>query len=263
MTPKATIALVTAIAAIAAGVGCKRAEKRVLRTEPWPAPAVASSSPLARATVAYHVERGAVRVDLSTRKAKPLVTLERIEGRVDVDYSELVRTRGNIRVDLLSLSASGGEGGQVDPSLTRRAFDWLELGSLVPQADRDQNRWAELRLTALAVEEEGHATPSRKGARRGHAVGYAELTLHRFRVPVTVDLEVELDGAEGIPESLRIRTRRPLTVPLAAHDILPRASDGTLATESLGALGTQVAREGRVTVDMSLRRTVDDAPRNP
>jgi hypothetical protein len=71
----------------------------------------------------------------------------------------------------------------------------------------------------LTAVEPGPAT-----ARGGSATAQAELTLHRFRVPLLLDLELEL-GAEnaGVPGMITVRTRRPFVVSLSAHGLASEA----------------------------------------
>jgi hypothetical protein len=73
--------------------------------------------------------------------------------------------------------------------------------------------------------------------------------LHRFRVPVLLDVEVELESGEtSLPGTLRVRTRRPFTVQLAAHDLGPEAA-GTRGTP-FGTPRPTVGKEARISAEI-------------
>ena len=91
--------------------GCHRKEKRVLRTEPWPAPvALSASGALPSAApgrpVHYVVESGKVSFELPTRKKKPSGSIGNIAGEIDLDVQHPEATRAELRADLLSLTLS-------------------------------------------------------------------------------------------------------------------------------------------------------------
>ncbi|MFZ5896765.1 MAG: hypothetical protein ACOY0T_37255 [Myxococcota bacterium] len=231
---------------------CERKEKRVLRTEPWPAPVALSASSAAPVTpagepVRYAVDSARVTIELPARKKKPVASLAKVEGDIDLDVQRPENTRAELRADLLSLTLS--EKGRDAPELLAKAFDWLEISGNKAPEERDKNRSVRLEITGfdpVAVAED---------ARRGRpspVVARGNLTLHHFRVPVTLELDVQLRPAVGgEPSRLSIRTRRPLVVSLVAHDILPRDPQGALLADGLRSLGTDVGREARISAEIS------------
>jgi len=254
---------VASLLVLLACFGCREKPKRVVRTEPWPAPAVAVSGLPAsesRRPVRYTLEHASVELELPAKRGKPRGKLGRVEGTIDLDPTHLERTRARLTADLESLSL--GNGGDDDAALLARAFDWLELGSSRPSGERAQDRYVILNITSIepppAEADEG------KGRRRSaRVVAHGDLTLHHFRVPVALELDVELRPTEsGGPETLLIRTRRPLVVSLAAHDILPRDPRGALIPSQLSALGTEVGRDARVTAELRARPAPSPEP-NP
>lgn len=255
----ACAALIVALAFVPA---CERKPKRVLRTEPWPAPLVASGKPGPSAAaqggrVRYRIEHAKVRVELPARRSKPGGTLAEVSGSIDLDPVRLENTRAHLQADLLSLSFDG-EGGESDSALAARALTWLELSPERELEARERERYATLDITAF----EPVALPPDVEARRSsQVVAHGELTLHRFRVPVSLELQVELGGRDGgATDTLSIRTRRPLVVSLAAHDILPRDSRGNVLTKELATLGRDVGRDARISAELSARVEGSDKP---
>ena len=241
--------------------GCRQKEKRVLRTEPWQAPVAISASgqapsPAPGKPVRYAVENARVSLELPAGKKKLSGTLARVDGTIDLDVQRPENTRATLRADLTSL-ALGMNGREDSPELLARAFHWLELSSGRPAQERDKDRYAELEIRSfdpLAVSDD---------ARRNRPVAVVargDLTLHHFRVPVTLELEVVLRSAtQEEPSSLSIRTRRPLVVSLVAHDILPRDSQGALRANAVRSQGAEIGREARVSATL----TAKALPQNP
>lgn len=255
----ACAALIVALAFVPA---CERKPKRVLRTEPWPAPIVGSAGPRPSAAalggrVRYRVERAKVRIELPARRTKPSGALAEVSGSIELDPVHLENTRAHLQADLLSLSFEG-ENGEPDSALVARALTWLELSPDRAADERERERFAALDITAF----EPIALPSDAEARRSsQVVAHGELTLHRFRVPVSLELQVELGSRDGgVTDTLSIRTRRPLVISLAAHDILPRDSRGNVLTKELATLGRDVGRDARISAELSARVEGSDKP---
>lgn len=238
-----SVALLTLLA-------CQREPKPVVRTKPWPAPASVQSAPAASTqNTRYQLVSGIASVDVSTRRQPLRGTVSRLEGSIDWDPARPELTRALLRADLLSLSIASRTNPAEDASWTARAFDWLELGAERATEQRELDRWAELRLVSL----QPHAgNEARRVGRPALVTAHGELTLHHFRVPVELELEVDTrNTAKGA--ELVIRTRRPLLVSLAAHDILPREPSGSVLPGAVSELGKLVARQALVAVEVVAR----------
>jgi len=235
---------VAVVLALACASGCERRPKRTLRTEPWPAPAVSSAAPSAvLRALHYVVDGGRVRIELGGKGAKPVATLSAISGDIELDPVRLERSRATLNADLLSLSVTTE--GNEDPSLTARALDWLELGAERPAPERERDRFARIEINAF----EGVPADSQALPRRAHVVAHGTLTLHHFRVPIELALEVDRNSSDD--SRLMIRTQRPFVVSLASHDILSRDARGELA--GISEVGTVVGRDARVSAEISAR----------
>jgi hypothetical protein len=223
---------------------CRRAEKRVLRTEPWLASATASASAGRVVRGArYTVTRGEVTIELRVDGRPTRATLSRVDGSLDIDFREPAKTRGRLSADLLSFRVENDEA-----ELRTRALE--RLG--VTEQSHDADRRVELLLTAV---DPGPATP-----RGGSAVAQAELTLNRFRVPLLLELELEL-GAEdaGVPGMITVRTRRPFVVSLSAHQL---ASEPPSArSPPFFSRRPTLARDARISAEIiAVPATPNDSP---
>ncbi|HET9929166.1 MAG TPA: hypothetical protein VFQ35_00700 [Polyangiaceae bacterium] len=235
--------------------GCRHKEKRVLRTEPWAAPvAISSASGAALPSapegkpVRYIVDQARVTLELPAKKKKPSGSLAKVSGEIDLDVLHPENTRAELRADLLSLSL-GSNGRDESPELVAKAFDWLELSARKPPEEREKERYAKIEILGFDPVGGPDAAPQGRSAR---VVARGNLTLHHFRVPIALELDVQLrGGTTDEPSRLTIRTRRPLVVSLVAHDILPRDAAGSLVAGGVRSLGTEVGRDARVTAEIS------------
>ena len=96
-------------AALIVSSACRKKEKRVLRTEPWPAPvALSASGALPSAPpgkpVHYVVDGAKVSFELPARKKKPSGTLASVSGELELDVQHPENTRGELRAYLLSIN---------------------------------------------------------------------------------------------------------------------------------------------------------------
>ncbi|HET9958193.1 MAG TPA: hypothetical protein VFQ61_27045 [Polyangiaceae bacterium] len=239
-------------------------KKAPTRTEPWPAPLVSTTKPGQTGRLRYRVERAQVEIELTHRKRTEHARLRAVEGTIDLDPVKLRETRAELRADLLDLSFF--QGSEEAPDVTLRALEVLGLDRQKSSATRELDRFVTLQITGF------DAVPSQEASRANRATVTArgDLTLHHFRVPVSLELEVELDRKTADSESdvtaqrLLIRTRRPLVVSLTAHDLVPNpstssadlpAADGVRARErgkaSAGKTVPEFGREVRVSAELA------------
>ena len=243
-------------------LACSREQKRPERTEPWPAPsAVPSASAIPSVGRAnFSLEKGTIDFELPAKRATPRGRFPGATGHFDVDLERPERSSGSVRVDLTLLElGSESSDGPIDAS--RRGLDWLELGSAVSAADRETRRFATFVVRGLeGVEGKSLAgSPAHRDGKapRLEATVVGELSLHGVRAPARVPVSLEIESAEGRPESptrLVIRSRKPLVVSLSVHDIRPRDARGVLVARELALLGENVGREAKVSFELTLAR---------
>jgi YceI-like protein len=243
-------------------LACSREQKRPERTEPWPAPSAipsASASPSV-GHASFSLEKSTIDFELPAKRATPRGRLPEATGHFVVDLERPERSSGSVRVDLTKLELVNAS--SEDPlDASRRGLEWLELGSGISIADRETRRFATFVVRSL----EGAEGKSLAGARahrdgkpvRFEATVVGELSLHGVRAPARVPVGLEIESAEGHPESptrIVIRSRKPLVVPLSVHDIRPRDARGVLVARELALLGENVGREAKVSFELTLAR---------
>jgi len=242
-------------------LACSRAEKPQERTEPWAAPSVAPSgsvSPVVR-SAHYELEKADLTFELPAKHANPRGRLAAATGRFEIDLESLERSSGSVRVDLarIELDGAAADASATDP--TRRALEWLELGSETPETERESRRFATFTFRGLEGAE-GKSLSSLRERRDGkkphlEATALGDLSLHGVRAPVrvTVSLEIERPPTPGAaPQSIVIRSRKPLVVSLGVHDIRPRDARGVLVARELPLLGESVGREAKLDFELTL-----------
>lgn len=213
---------------------CRKREATPRRTEPWLAHP--SSAPQAARGLRFEFDRESrVRFTTVGRKGKVSGSAPVSGGELELDPTDLTRTRASVAVDLRALELDPTE---LPPSLelgdlTPRtlALYWLELGPRVPQEKLEQFSVARFELASV----EGWSgapleTSGRKPASlRATAIG--SLLLHGFRAPVRAEVHLgTIPGAGGTPPRVTIRSATPVVLPLAPHDISARGPDGVVDT---------------------------------
>ncbi len=269
------------------------------RTEPWPAHASTASSATAgpRLVAKYSIENPSrIQFALPGKRATPKGMFRIVRGAVELDLIDLRRSRGRIEVDLTSVLMDAPE--QADAgdqrSRTSEALNWLDLGASKPLAERERKRFAVFELEAIeettstaphaarvvkpgklpsignqtepdAATEAG--APETAEVRRVRALARGQLSMLNHRIPQQLALEIEFyypvpATPLAKPEKLKIRTRRPLQIPLSAYAVKPRDSHGTLLSADLKRLGQDVGKVARLDAMLTLTpSTAEPAPK--
>lgn len=231
---------------------CRKEEAPKPRTEPWlnpaygalSAPSIGSATP-AGALLEYELSPEASRITFSlpAKGGNPRGRLVRANGTLKYSPGNLGQSRAELLFDLTSIELEPWE----DASTPHDALEWLELGAEVPQATRELHRYARFSLSSLNGF--GELVGPR---RRAGGTARGELALHGFRVAHELLLEVEARG-----EELIVRTKRPVTIALAEHDIAPRGPRGELRAQDLALIGTKVGKAIKVDCELVFRPASD------
>ena len=240
------------------------------RTEPWPAPPVVESAepgaPLAHAAKFRIASRCALTVELPAKEATPRGMLRVARGELEVDLTNLERTRGRIEIDVASVAMEAdGDAGSAEWDAEARA--WLDVGVKRPESERERLRWATFTLTSLSelstsAAHDGKRSRPAADADAGDAAAVGEersvmatatgqLSLHGFRVERSLRVRASFRyGAPAVPGAVPVGVRlelvRPLSVSLLAHDIKPRDAAGVFVAQKTKLLGKQVGKDARV-----------------
>jgi hypothetical protein len=267
----------------AAACACSKNEPTpAKRTAPWPAREQPEAAPAARgALTRFAIDaKTVVRFELKAAKKTERGSFRVARGELEVDLLDLGRTRGSVDVDVASALMEDDDPEQAREN-TRRAQNWLDVGSSRPEAERDRLRWATFTLqkveklsTEAAHEGQLVKTPGtdsgnpadtddpvEAGATETRAVtftAHGHLLLHGFRVDQTAQLRALFSYAGPAtpgarPERLVIQTRGPFVVSLKSHDIQPRDESGVFLAQDAKLLGREIGSQAQVHVDLSAR----------
>lgn len=224
LLPNTSVRLAFAIGALVGLGACAKKEPKPLRTEPWlahpPASAAttvdggAAPAPTLRYTL---TQDSRIRFEIPGAPGSLRGALTRASGEIRIVPSDLSQSRGQVRVDLDSLSF---EGPGADDA-TARALSALDLSDAGPTSTASFDL-SELRdLTPAELEP---APPSASGAlltRHVRATAVGNLLLHGFRVVRRAPVEAEFGFSDNrsAPSTLLIRSRAPFVVSLETHAI--------------------------------------------
>ncbi len=220
---------------------CTKKAPKPVRTEPWlahPPASVAARGPVAT----RYAIRGPSRIhfELSGERRALRGAFAGVTGEIAVNLQDLAQSRGQVQVDLRSMTLDS-EG---------KAAEHLELLERAERALGDANG-ANFELRALEDVSPPSLAPGASDGGpvsirrvRGGAVG--NLLLHGFRVVRRAPLEAEFsfDGREQAPSQVVIRSRAPFVIHLETHGI---SAGGDTAGPNLPPAR---ARDARVSVEL-------------
>lgn len=207
-------------------------------------------------------------IEMEAPKEKIKATTMGGTGVVEVDFKNLTNSRGEVRMDLSTLVTSTFTGDKAgdNKAQTTHARTWLEVadgesGPLDPKV-KEVNRWAVYAIRHIEnVSPSPDVTTISPSQDRGDDVRTltlttkGELLVHGRKVEQR-EAEVEVafrydSGAKADqPKAMTIKSKKPFRVVLAEHDVKPRDGFGKLAKGSYHLLGTKVADNADVALDL-------------
>jgi len=203
-------------------------------------------------------------LEMEAPKEKIKATTTAATGKLEIDLANLPSSRGEVKVDLTTLVTSTFSDAEKNTSQTTHARTWLEVADgesgKLEEATKSQHRFA---VYAIRSIENASATdvravaPVKDGSDEVRTVTLTtkgELLVHGHKVMRDADVEARFRYAAGAPAdqptSLAIVTKKPFRVVLAEHEVQPRDGFGKIAKGSFSLLGTKVAENADVTLDL-------------
>jgi polyisoprenoid-binding protein YceI len=194
-------------------------------------------------------------IDAPVEKGKGKWTVFR--GTLDIDPSDLTKTRGQVEMDLDDLKTSTFDDPGKNATQTEHAHNWFEIGNDVTADVKERNRWA--RFTIRRIEE---AAPTKvadapgDGPRTVKVVASGDLLLHGVTKPKTVRLTAVFTGPADAPRAIKL-TGEPFGVSLSEHDVKPRDALGKFISGSLEVVlrNKKIVDTAQVSIEeLTLRR---------
>jgi len=257
---KAGLLAVAVVAAFTAGCDDKKGG-------PSPGPSASSvstsASPSGKAMKFVIDPKSTTTIDMPAPSEHIKAATDGAAGTLEIDVTNLAATRGEVKADLASL-VTKTFGSDKDKTQTAHARTWLEVadgeeGKLADDV-KAQHRWA---VYAIRSVDHLSATDLTKvpltkvdggDARVVTATTHGDLLVHGHKVEREAEVEVTFryapGGAAEKPTGIAVKSKKPLRVTLADHDVKPRDGFGKIAKGAFNLLGTKVADIADVTLDL-------------
>ena len=188
------------------------------------------------------------------------------KGTLHIDPADLSKTRGDVFIDLNTLATHTFGDADKDSTQTHHAHTWLQIDdNEKDSAVRERNRWVHFAIRSidgLSATDLSKVPPTKVGGddvRTVTLTAHGDFELHSLpsKAPKDTALEVRFHVPSGSPDATKptsielvTQAAAPLHVTLADHDVKPRDAGGSLAQKSFSLLGTKVAEEASVSVNL-------------
>jgi polyisoprenoid-binding protein YceI len=184
-------------------------------------------------------------------------------GALDIDLKNLSNSRGEVKIDLSTIVMST-YGSEKDKTQTIHARTWLEVADgeegKLDEKVKEQNRYAVYAIRSIENPSATDVTkiaPTKDGTDEVRTVTMAtkgELLVHGRKVDRDGEVEVafryEPGAAPDKPKAITVKSKKPFRVILAEHDVKPRDGFGKIAKGSFNLLGTKVAENADISLDL-------------
>jgi hypothetical protein len=255
------VAVAALLALGLSNVGCDKKNEASLA--PAASSLAPSTTPAAAEAVTFTIDpKSTSSIEMPAPKEQIKATTTGAAGSLDVVLTDLARSRGEVKIDLTTLTTATFDQASKNEAQTGHARTWLEVadGDKGPleESVKTANRWAVYAIRSiddLSAPDLTKVAPTKDGADDVRTVTMTtrgELLIHGRKVERDAGLEVQFRYDAGAdparPKLVVAKTTRPLRVVLAEHDVKPRDGVGKIAKEAFHLLGTKVAD----TADISL-----------
>lgn len=196
------------------------------------APAASALAPSKSDSAKAEEWRVAESTDVTFEMAGKLETIKgkitKGKGTLQVDPSDLTATRGEIALDVTTLTTHtfGDEG--KDKKQTLDALTWLEVSDAVDGKLKAEHQWATFAIRSVASAEPRDLTKATGSERTAKLRANGDLLLHGHKSAHEVELEAKFTLTGERPTSVEFKTTRPMAIALDAHKVEPRDDVGKL-----------------------------------
>ncbi len=254
----------TAILLSAALVGVVACDKKEESSSAAPAASSVAPSvtPPTGTFVVYAIDPGGkTSIDMPAPKEHIKADTSASAGELKIDLANLANSRGEVKADLETLKTHTFGEASKDDKQTEHALTWLEVGEKTPANVKDANRWVTFAIRSidgLSATDLTKVAPEKSGdgdVRTVTLTAHGDFLLHGHKAPKDAALEVAFHYPSGAPSNSRptrldVRSKAPLHIVLADHEVKPRDNLGAIAQSAFGLLGTKVAETADVSLDL-------------
>ena len=265
MTPERSLVVGMAVVAlVVTALGCDDKKTSL-------APAASSLAPSAppppgATTMKFAIDSASkTSLEMEAPKEKIKATSTGGTGSLDVDLKKIESSRGEVKMDLTTLTTNTFENNPKDNAAqTTHARTWLEVADgesgKLDEAVKATNRYAVYAIRSIENPSASDVTKLPATKEDGDDVRTVvmrtkgELLIHQHKVEREAEVEVKfhypVGGDATKPMWMGIKTKTPFHVVLAEHDVKPRDGFGKIAKQSFNLLGTKVADNAEITLDL-------------
>ncbi|MBI2393224.1 MAG: hypothetical protein HYV09_26805 [Deltaproteobacteria bacterium] len=241
---------------------CKKDDKPAPITEQ--APPSASSSPLEVGSSSYVIKaagKASVYIDAPLEKFKGATP--RLGGYFHLDPKKLDQSSGTITASLLEFTTSTFDDKDKNETQTEHAHNWFEIGDDV-KAKRPKD-FENYKDVVFRIETIESVTPSsdlsqvkeENGARTVTFKAKGTLWVHSRPAPKTVTVDVSFKGPADAPTEVSFKSKEPMHVSLAAHDVKPRDTAGKFLDGALRVVGKKMDDDAQISIEGTATRETD------
>lgn len=228
------------------------------------ASALAPPPPVAMAMKFSIDPKSTTMLSLEAPKEKIKARTDGAGGSLDIDFSNIENSRGEVKIDLSTLTTSTFGDPSKDKAQTTHARTWLEVADgeegKLDEKVKEQNRWAVYVIRAVenaSAKDVTKIAPSKDGGDEVRSLTMTtkgELLVHGHKVDRDAVVEVAFRYDPGAPaekpKALTVKSKTPFRVVLAEHEVKPRDGFGKIAKGSFSLLGTKVAENADISLDL-------------
>ena len=259
MTLRGSALVAVPLALIAVLGGCSKKSEGQPASGSASPPPVASAPPSAKSVKFVIDAKGTTSIDMPAPKEHIKADTTAAKGHIDLDPTNLASSRGEVQVDLTTLTTHTFSDESQNKDQTKHARTWLQ--AVVDGKTLEEYRWAVLTIDsvdALSAPDVTKVAPVKEGSDDVRTVTmtvHGRFYVHKASVPKEANVEVKFHypagaAADSKPSSLEIKTTKSLHIVLKDHDIEPRDPFGSVAQGALHLLGTKVADTADITVEL-------------
>ncbi|MEZ4300136.1 MAG: YceI family protein [Polyangiaceae bacterium] len=181
-------------------------------------------------------------------------TVKGFGGTVEVELSDLTRSRGEITMDITTLETHtfGDEG--KDQTQTKHALTWLEVGEKTEASKKDSFKTAKFAIREISGASEANVMKLTGDTRNVTLTAKGDFLLHGQSVSLTLDLSCAFMFEGDKLKGISIKSAKPATVNLKAHQVEARNDAGeAVIAKTLELFGKKVADDASVTFEVMAR----------
>jgi hypothetical protein len=203
-------------------------------------------------------------IDMPAPKEHIKAFTDAAAGSLDVDLMNLANSRGEVKIDLSTLTMKHFADPADDKSQTTHARCWLEVADCedgkLDDAAKTANKYAVYAIRSvdnLSATDLTKVATTKDGAddvRTVTMTTHGEILIHGHKVDRDAEVETAFHYPAGAPADkpsfATIKSKKPFRITLAEHDVKPRDNVGKIAKASFHLLGTKVADTADISLDI-------------